>query len=140
MRVNRPKNPRRSFPPEGTVLRHRVRTGDNWWSVGKKYGFNDPWDIIGFNYNTRDPEEVNWYLQELVGCTRSSDGKNYSFDSSDRFGIIYIPQPGFKYTRPAPRDYYREGVLSWAVRSLKFCHAPFVQTNMLEPTVVLHVE
>ncbi len=139
MLVKQPKNPRRVFPPPGTVQRHRVKTGDNWWSVGKIYGFSDPWDMIGFNYNTRDPEEVNWYLQELVGCTRSSDGKNYSFDSSDRFGIIYIPQPGFKFTKPVPQDNDRERILSYAVDALKHCQAPFVQPSMLDKIARQHV-
>jgi hypothetical protein len=80
------------FPPPLGKKAHRVRTGDNWWNLASRYGRTDPWDIIEFNFHTRNPREVNWYLEFYVGCTRpADDGKNYRFDGSDNPGTIYIP-------------------------------------------------
>lgn len=81
------------FPPALPKKRHKVKTGDNWWTLAVEYGRVDPWDIIEYNFRTRDPREVNFYLEFYVGCTKpSSDGHNYRFDSSDTPGHIYIPR------------------------------------------------
>jgi hypothetical protein len=83
---------RTKFPPPGAFLQHRVITGDNWWSLATKYGRTDPWDIIEFNFRTRDAREVNWYMESYLGCHfAASDGKNFRFDSSDEPGLVYIP-------------------------------------------------
>ena len=58
-----------------------------------------PMDLIFFNFRTRDPREVNWYLYNKVGCRYSYDGKNYAFTSQDDPGGIYIPTT--KVTLPA---------------------------------------
>jgi hypothetical protein len=80
------------FPPPVYLNKHKVSTGDNWWNLATKYGRSDPWDIIEYNFRTRDPSEVNFYLEFYVGCTEPSpDGKNYRFDSADNPGHIYIP-------------------------------------------------
>ncbi|MCU0873258.1 MAG: hypothetical protein MUE50_13035 [Pirellulaceae bacterium] len=80
------------FPPPHGGEGHKVSTGDSFVSLAGRYGRSDPWDIIEFNFRTRDPREVNWYLEYYVGCTKPSpDGNNYRFDSSDDPGIIYIP-------------------------------------------------
>ena len=86
--------PRRlaKFPPPLASKEYKVRSGDNWWNLASKYSRSDPWDIIEFNFRTRDPREVNWYLEFYVGCTSpASDGYNYRFDSADTPGIIYVP-------------------------------------------------
>jgi hypothetical protein len=51
------------------------------------------WALIEFNFQTHDPDEVNWYLQELVGCRHSKDGgRNYAFLGADpKRGKIYLP-------------------------------------------------
>ena len=37
--------------------------------------------------NTHDPDEVNWYLYEKVGCRKTSAaGRNYRFDPGGRIG------------------------------------------------------
>jgi hypothetical protein len=86
-----PKNALPSWPPLWPDKAHRVEDGDNWWKLAAMYGRQDPWDIIQFNFNTKVPEEVNYYLAKLVGCTKSNDGKNYSFSSADAPGLVYIP-------------------------------------------------
>jgi len=54
--------PRDGIPP-------RVSDGENWGSIAQKYGFPDPWAIIYYNFQTRDPREVNWYLRSTSGAT-----------------------------------------------------------------------
>src|SRR5262245_53064934 len=86
-----------SFPPEGGD-RYRVRTGDSWDSVAKANSLST-WGLIEFNFPVVKAEPdfqrkcrmVNWLLHNYVGCTQSSDGKNYRFDGRDNPGIIYIP-------------------------------------------------
>lgn len=91
MLTKTPKQPLPHWPPLWPDKTHKVQDGDNWWSLAEKYGRKDPWDIIQFNFNTHTAEEVNYYLAQLVGCTRSNDGKNYSFSSADSPGVLYIP-------------------------------------------------
>lgn len=59
-------------------------TGEDWGSIAQRDGRTDVWDLIRDNFQTSDPKEVNWYLQNFVGCTVSNDGKNFSFSSRDR--------------------------------------------------------
>ena len=49
--------------------------------------------MIEFNFKTRNPREVNWYLREYVGCVKTTqDGKNYTFEGADpEKAAIYIP-------------------------------------------------
>lgn len=58
-----------------------VGPADNWWTLAKKYKRDAcPWDIIFFNFQTYDPQEVNWYLYEKLGCRLTTpDGRNYCF-------------------------------------------------------------
>ena len=85
------------FPPSGGDPYH-VRTGDSWESIAKANSLST-WALIEFNFPVVKTEAnfqrkcrmVNWLLRHLVGCTKSSDGKNYRFDGSDRPGIVYIP-------------------------------------------------
>lgn len=57
-----------------------------------------PWELIRFNYpglpaNQQEAaREVNWYLQEYVGCTvLTADQKNYCFSSSANPGTVWLP-------------------------------------------------
>jgi len=68
----------------------------NWESLARKRGI-DVWELIEFNFKTRDPDEVNWYLRRNVGCRqKSGDGKSWSFAGAP--GFIYFPP----LKRPAP--------------------------------------
>jgi hypothetical protein len=71
---------------------YTVLDTDDWWKVAKSHNM-DVWDLIDFNFKTRVPEEVNWYLRELVGCmVPSLDKNNYSFRGADRSKRkIYVP-------------------------------------------------
>ncbi len=133
MKTKKPKNIVWQFPPEGTVKSHRVKTGDNWWKLAAQYGFADPWTIIEFNYRTRVPEEVNWYLERLVGCTKSNDGINYSFDSSDSFGMIYIPPKDWKGFKSEPLEILA-AVASTALFDILGYEVPFVDAMNINYT------
>jgi hypothetical protein len=48
--------------------------------------------LIQFNFNTRNAEEVNYYLRVNVGCDKpTADGQNWKFTASARPGLIYVP-------------------------------------------------
>lgn len=90
-----PRRPAK-FPPPLPDKKHKVRSGDNWWTLASTYGRSDPWDIIEYNFRTRDPREVNWYLEYYIGCQSAApDGNNYRFDSADSPGFLYIPPAGW---------------------------------------------
>ncbi|HMB70386.1 MAG TPA: hypothetical protein VKU85_13805 [bacterium] len=70
----------------------RVEDGDDWGSLSAAYARADPWDLITYNFQARDPREVNHYLRTHVGCTvATSDRKNWRFTSSARPGVVYVP-------------------------------------------------
>jgi hypothetical protein len=101
----RPLNPIfDSFAPPGRP--YRVRDGDTWSSVARAAGI-DAGDLIEFNFRTRDPGEINWYLREYVGCVRATpDRRNWTFSSglaggrgAWRGGTIWLPRPGTAQTR-----------------------------------------
>lgn len=84
-------------PPGG--IPYPVHDRESWVSIAHAFG-EDPWQLIRYNFPTLPADralaalEVNWYLQERVGCNAvTEDGKNYRFSSSAKPGIIYLP-PG----------------------------------------------
>jgi len=97
--IRRPAAPQpRAFVPQGGT-RYRVRNGDSWVSLARRVR-TDPWVLIRYNYPNLPPDnqraalEVNWYLQEYVGCdVVTDDGKNYKFSASATPGQVYLPPP-----------------------------------------------
>jgi LysM domain len=85
-----PKHPLPSnyVPPGGE--RYTVGNGDSWTSLAKRRGI-DVGDLIEFNFKTRDPAEVNWYLRRNVGCRKTDDGRNWIFSADASPGFIYFP-------------------------------------------------
>jgi hypothetical protein len=72
---------------------YKVKDSDTWWTLSVKSGV-DPWWLIQYNFETRDPGEVNWYLMNRVGCVnKTPNGKNFRFSSAAKPGIIYLPTP-----------------------------------------------
>ena len=82
---------------------YQVTNGDSWRTLAmrpdvKLTGMH-PYDLCYFNFKTRTPSEINWYLHNKVGCKHvTRDGYNYMFSTADRPGIIYLPNAG----PPAP--------------------------------------
>lgn len=95
--IRRPSSPvARDYRPAGGN-RHRVRDGESWVSLAREKGM-DPWELIRYNYPNLPANlqqaalEVNWYLQEYVGCTLlTPDRKNYCFSSAATPGEIWLP-------------------------------------------------
>jgi len=88
---------------------YRVKDGDDWFSVAKIAGM-DAWTLIRFNYPTLPAStsqaalEVNWYLENYVGCKLlTADRKNYCFSSSANPGIVYVPGAQTPAPQPAPQ-------------------------------------
>jgi hypothetical protein len=106
-----PKNFR---PPQSNV--YRVRDGDSWAKVARRHAMSDS-DLIQFNFNTSDPQEVNWYLKHYVGCNKQTrDGKNFMFSATASPGIIYVPRevthvPTIRIKVRRPRK--REKITFW---------------------------
>lgn len=85
------------WPPKN-ARQMEVMDADTWWTVAARLGM-DPWALIMFNFDTHVPEEVNWYLRELVGCRHITENLNYTFQGSNR--TIYRP-PTPVPPKPAP--------------------------------------
>jgi len=94
----RPTSPLKSgYVPQGGTP-YKVKTNDDLGSVARAHGITED-QLITFNFGTRDPAEINWYLRRNVGCVRPTrDQKNWMFTSDANPGIIYIPP---KWHRPS---------------------------------------
>src|ERR671917_594000 len=80
------KKPRKmiaAWPPLEAAGFYDVADTDNWGTAAGRNGLPDAWDLIIFNFRTDSPEEVNWYLNHIVGCIHSNDGKNFSFRGAE---------------------------------------------------------
>ncbi|BDC51539.1 hypothetical protein F183_A38550 [Bryobacterales bacterium F-183] len=84
----------------------KVRDNTRWEDYSTSRGI-DVWQLIRFNYPTLPPNnkdaalEVNWYLENYVGCTEvTTDQHNYSFRSKDHPGVIYLPLPKLVWVPP----------------------------------------
>jgi hypothetical protein len=97
--IRRPANPTaRTYVPPSSNPR-KVSDTDNWWSLARDFNMgDDPWKLIRLNFPNLPADirsaalEVNWYLQEYVGCkTVTADGRNYKFSAQDNPGIIHVP-------------------------------------------------
>ena len=44
---------------------------DTWISVARQHNL-DVQKLIWFNFQTENPDEVNWYLRRNVGCNRAA--------------------------------------------------------------------
>src|SRR5262245_29159463 len=88
----------------------------SWTSIAGELGLNAVWkELIEFNFPNVAHEKshddkcraVNWLLETRVGCTKSNDGKNYSFEEASP-GFIYVlrkhPSRG-SGTNPPSSDY-----------------------------------
>ena len=97
---SKPANPlpENYVPPSGTA--YPVADTDDWDSVARKFHV-EVGTLIEFNFKTRNPQEVNWYLRRNVGCTRPTrDGKNWMFAGAKR-GIVYIPPTNVQQAAPS---------------------------------------
>lgn len=83
--------PKGYIPPGG--IAHDVKDGESWKSLAARWFINVDY-LVWFNFQTNNPDEVNWYLQRNVGCTKETkDRRNYEFSTDDKPGRIYRPTP-----------------------------------------------
>ena len=82
-------------PPNS--VKYRVTGRDSWYSLAcrpeMKNAKVSASDLCFFNFRTRKPEEINWYLYHKVGCRQiTHDHSNYKFSEGDKPGIVYLPK------------------------------------------------
>jgi hypothetical protein len=95
--IRRPAVPvARDYRPAGGQ-KYKVQDGDSWITLARRKGMG-AWELIRYNYPNlpQDPQlaalEVNWYLQEYVGCKRlTTDRKNYVFSFAAMPGEVWLP-------------------------------------------------
>ncbi len=109
---------------------YKVKDKDSWITLATSRGV-DPWWLIQYNFETRDPAEVNWYLKTRVGCVKTTPSGNFVFSAGAKPGTIYLPTPQMarslksaaygKYgiTIEGDEDYQRQvrTTLDWLARS-----------------------
>lgn len=95
--VKYPKNPLAKWPPTGGTL-FEATPFDSWWTAADACNRDNVWDVIYFNFQTTDGAEVNYYMANLLGCTKLSKNKrDYSFGRKDGLPIyIYLPPSNWK--------------------------------------------
>src|SRR5437763_1922427 len=112
---NRRRSSRKTYSPPQSV-RSKVTTNDTFDALAARpditaagAGCSPPLkvanDLAFFNFRTRNPPEINWYLYNKVGCRRvTHDGKNYMFSSVDQPGVIYLPAGSAATIRPVSQE------------------------------------
>jgi len=98
--VREPKplpSPLNYVPPNSTE--HPVSAQDSWFTLAERADVKaanmSANDLCYFNFKTRQPAEINWYLYNKVGCRIATrDGKNYMFTSGITPGVVYLPKAG----------------------------------------------
>jgi len=84
-----------TYVPQGGVP-YTVQNDDDWWKLAAKPEIKAlGYDAIGlcyFNFQTKNPPEINYYLRNKVGCVNTThDRKNYVFRGA-KPGQIYLPR------------------------------------------------
>jgi len=100
--------PPRSESSTGWWYLTHVTDGDTWTSLAMLDGRTNPWDLIKANFRTTDAKEVNWYMQEYMGCSlETADKNNYRFTKADNPGIIYTQNIIYRKGAPPAVTLYK---------------------------------
>jgi hypothetical protein len=111
----------------------------SWTSVASELGLKDVWkDLIEFNFPNVAQEKslddkcraVNWLLETRVGCTKSNDGQNYSFEGANP-GLIYVPKKP-----PAPKSDPKPPSSDYSLL-LQFLHTDPRSARQLAPAKIV---
>jgi hypothetical protein len=86
------------YVPQNSV-EYVVTRDDSWDLLAQRPEIKNAgvssYDLCFFNFKTREPGEINWYLYHKVGCRHTTrDTLNYVFTLADDPGIIYLPKLG----------------------------------------------
>jgi hypothetical protein len=89
-----------TYVPAGSEP-HKVKKNESWWTLADlpqvRAAQMSANDLCYYNFKTREPREINWYLYYKVGCrTPTRDGKNYMFSGAEKPGIVFLPKVGVK--------------------------------------------
>jgi hypothetical protein len=88
------------WPPYGGTPK-QVGPKDNWWTVQKDAGRGNVWDVIYFNFRSADSAEINWYMENYLGCNiLSANKQSYKFGTRVNKKevspvTVYLPPPGW---------------------------------------------
>ena len=103
--VKIPRTLRTPWPPTEDLLQAETVTGtDDWWSLQKLFKRCDVWDIIYYNFATYNPDEVNWYLREWIGCQEVTPQGNYRFHPTRGRAPMRIYIPSHDWVPPGPQQ------------------------------------
>jgi hypothetical protein len=85
------------IPPDSVP--YSVTSNDSWDSLALRPDVQNTgvsaYDLCYFNFKTRNPAEINWYLYHKVGCRHvTRDHNNYMFSLADNPGLVYLPKHG----------------------------------------------
>jgi hypothetical protein len=87
-----------NYQPFGSI-QYKVKDLETWEDIAGRHRL-DVHELIYFNFQTNNPDEVNWYLRRNVGCNVESPSRlNWAFSSSANPGIIYLPI-SYKHVKP----------------------------------------
>ncbi|PQO42046.1 hypothetical protein [Blastopirellula marina] len=94
------------WPPKFPSPKVEVTAAEDWWILAAMNSRSDPWDLIVYNFQTRDCNEVNWCLHHLLGCRRTTqNGRNYEFGTPcTQKQYLYIPNPAWQPPSSADDD------------------------------------
>lgn len=93
------------YVPEQSVP-YTVTSKDSWDTLALRPDIQSSgmsgYDLCYFNFKTRNPAEINWYLKHKIGCRHvTRDGLNYMFSDSDKHnrnvpspGVVCLPKHG----------------------------------------------
>lgn len=82
-----------------TPYRVGKERGESFSTIAKKYGVKAA-DLVQYNFQTSNADEVNWYLANYVGCAAPKPGQQYyafegaAYDPMANTGVIFIPTFG----------------------------------------------
>lgn len=98
-----------NWPPQGgdpIQVLNKGKYGESFTQIAERKnirqanGQPDPWRIIEFNFKTRNPKEVNWYLVKFFQCPTAADGMNCAFKGGE---TIFLPKSGTPAPTPTPK-------------------------------------
>jgi hypothetical protein len=80
-----------NYVPTGSKP-YTAQKGDSWVTIAKANGNLDPLWLIQYNFETRNADEVNWYLAHSKGCKKTTaDGRNFVFSGGE---VVHVPLTG----------------------------------------------
>ena len=99
-----PASPNLQYVPADSTP-YKVTARDSWWTLADrpeaKAAKLSALDLCVYNFRTRVPAEINWYLRNKVGCTTATgDKQNYKFSDDATPGIVYLPKPAIGGKQP----------------------------------------